>query len=1014
MTNFVIVLLLAWIVSVYSADKYLYLDDSDAKSIIIEHTDESDFGTSTRPRVVEFYSPFCGGCIAFKPKYIALARETMEKDPEIEFFAVSCAAHKETCDQYKINGYPSIFTFPKNSKEGLSLKRSKNPFSDGYNSSDILKALGSTNVAKDGRILVEGVERKEFAEKIGGTDENDEDVTKEEEKEVTEETEGGIDQEEMTITDETEGGTDKKKKEVTDEAEDVADEEELEVKDENEGGTDEDEKDVTDKNEGATHEEEKDVTDKTEGATDEQEMEVQDQNESETNEKDEKVNKEDANEVMEETERDTKEEEKKVAEEIKYGADALEGEEIDQHFVDSKHVEEANTDDKGHFAEMSALSLKKASSLSGMGQSSRSKLKALKVKYAKERNISGISSAATGTEAFPSTTTSTTTIKENEPLQPMKDNDDDKEKPEQQESEQEEMGEQVDNDEQEVEEGLEVQEGQEVNELQDDEVPAFKTEIANEGDHSMPDKEEELPQDYTSMDSSVTSYRTGLSNSVHRVPGAGAELADPKTHDMDKWHELLVKRKARFQSHGAKAGTFSRVFKLKGVKHPELDKPAVPGSTTIMLANTPGTQEFNEKRKRTLDRIEIYRKKREGSFLRRTKPMTIEMQKELLMKKNFPFKVEPSKPSFVRKQGEKLPIIKHIFTMSTEEELILDASLSFVIGLRHGIFMSNEPLSEKKKTAFKRWLDLLSVGLPPEWGLHTLIDDLSQNIDYVSSKDTILYQVLDKHPLPRKKWSKSCENTGTGGFSCGMWKLLHTMTIGMAEHRGGRNLIDAKVVDSTSPVFSPADAADIIREYIAHFFGCKDCRDHFLAQYDQCSFRRCDRLTDDANTADAEDWKQLALWLWEVHNDVSVRVSTQKVSRVMKKQKSLLQNGDTIPVMSKEDEIQALWPTIEGCLACFDENGKWNEASVFAFLERTYWSEYNEKTDRQFSALNVERDTSGGGLIWFMLLVAIFIVLSLRSHLNKSSGLRRTFTTVSAISNKLTDKVAGKQTEKKN
>jgi hypothetical protein len=50
-------------------------------------------------------------------------------------------------------------------------------------------------------------------------------------------------------------------------------------------------------------------------------------------------------------------------------------------------------------------------------------------------------------------------------------------------------------------------------------------------------------------------------------------------------------------------------------------------------------------------------------------------------------------------------------------------------------------------------------------------------------------------------------------------------------------------------VFSPADAAATIREYIANFFGCKECRDHFLSQYDQCSFRRCDRLTDDANAS---------------------------------------------------------------------------------------------------------------------------------------------------------------------
>jgi Erv1 / Alr family len=333
--------------------------------------------------------------------------------------------------------------------------------------------------------------------------------------------------------------------------------------------------------------------------------------------------------------------------------------------------------------------------------------------------------------------------------------------------------------------------------------------------------------------------------------------------------------------------------------------------------------------------------------------------------------------------------------------------------------MSKDALTDKKKAALKGWLDLLSVGLPPEWGLHTLVDDLTQNIEFISLLDANLKKIIDKHPLPRQKWSKSCDANGVGGFSCGMWKLFHTVTIGMAEHRGGLNLIDAEVVDFSTRVFSPADAADTIREYIAHFFGCNECRDHFISQYDQCSFRRCDRLTDDANASTPEDWKQVSLWLWEVHNDVSVRVANQKATRSAKKaQMSPFRKVSVTPlVVKKEDEIQSLWPTIEECLGCFEETGKWNEASVFAFLERTYWAGPDAKADRLLSARNIDRDTSGGSLIWFMVLIAVAIVVSLRQHLkhlNKSPGLRKTIAAASAISNKLTDQVAGKRTEKKN
>ena len=51
-----IILLLVLVVFV-GADQYLYLKDS---SVVLEQVDDVDFEASTRPRVVEFYSPYCG------------------------------------------------------------------------------------------------------------------------------------------------------------------------------------------------------------------------------------------------------------------------------------------------------------------------------------------------------------------------------------------------------------------------------------------------------------------------------------------------------------------------------------------------------------------------------------------------------------------------------------------------------------------------------------------------------------------------------------------------------------------------------------------------------------------------------------------------------------------------------------------------------------------------------------------------------------------------------------------
>lgn len=68
-------------------------------------------------RVVEFYAPWCGHCIHFKPTYIKIAREVNEVTPLV-FHAVSCQAHKEICRIQNIRGYPTVKWFPANSSVG--------------------------------------------------------------------------------------------------------------------------------------------------------------------------------------------------------------------------------------------------------------------------------------------------------------------------------------------------------------------------------------------------------------------------------------------------------------------------------------------------------------------------------------------------------------------------------------------------------------------------------------------------------------------------------------------------------------------------------------------------------------------------------------------------------------------------------------------------------------------------------------------------------------------------------
>lgn len=213
---------------------------------------------------------------------------------------------------------------------------------------------------------------------------------------------------------------------------------------------------------------------------------------------------------------------------------------------------------------------------------------------------------------------------------------------------------------------------------------------------------------------------------------------------------------------------------------------------------------------------------------------------------------------------------------------------------------------------------------------------------------------------------------------CGMWKLLHVVTVGVAEHHGGVNLVESSQMAANSTrTFSPAEAAEAIREYMSRFLTCDECRENFLRKYDTCALRRCDRLTYRSGAATPDDWKQLSLWMWELHNEVNVRVLQKKAKEEAKR---LACNPlEVMPMMRRivlESEIvTVLWPSLEDCVVCFDDDGKWNENSVFEVLERTYW----DPPDAKFNRLLVTREggyyPGGGGIIGWCWSIVLSIAL---------------------------------------
>lgn len=443
------------------------------------------------------------------------------------------------------------------------------------------------------------------------------------------------------------------------------------------------------------------------------------------------------------------------------------------------------------------------------------------------------------------------------------------------------------------------------------------------GQIDAPDEADGESEDNPQEESPLGSEVIQMHKARVRARIKGAQAAKEGQKDLNRWQEHLKEEKAN-----AKNGLRSFAANRLVAKRFRRGEVASEGATNTMRAFIPGSKEFEDRKKFTLDAIRKAKGKKAAMVVEDnwSKPS-----------KEFPFQKEVRPQKFV----ERVPLVKRFVAMTPEETLILDATLSFMHALRIGVYKSTwsmKSLPTPQRTALRNWFKLLRVSLPQEWSVHNLIDDLLDNFDFIAQGDTSLTKILFKHKFPRSDWSGSCgQGKLGGGFSCGFWKLLHTVTVGVAEYKGGLNLVRSSSAKDEATAFSPEAAADVIREYIANFFPCTDCATHFLARFDDCSYRRCERLHDNAETATDADWKELAKWLWEFHNEVSVRLFHEKDDFKMKQgQRSsfLKEHG---PNPASGNEIQALWPTLRECITCFGDDGTWNEDAVFLNLEKTYW-----------------------------------------------------------------------------
>lgn len=265
--------------------------------------------------------------------------------------------------------------------------------------------------------------------------------------------------------------------------------------------------------------------------------------------------------------------------------------------------------------------------------------------------------------------------------------------------------------------------------------------------------------------------------------------------------------------------------------------------------------------------------------------------------------------------------------LSQSEQVFHDATSSFLATMASSIYSKHPPGSSlplKDSQIFEEFLDLLRWAYPPETKVHTVATELKQDFLSITLKEEGLQHVLSRHNPEGVTWSERCSGDSTGAnshddpYSCGFWSLLHVISIGVAERH-------TSVVGDVTRV-SVQHAGQSIRSFIdAFFIGCDSCKKSWIELYDEacCGLHNSDHSLALGNqlTGTNEEWKQLAIWIWEVHNEINARRQRYKTP------------------------TSFLWPSREECPKCWpSENGltatsmdSFDHEALFNHLKRSYW-----------------------------------------------------------------------------
>jgi hypothetical protein len=281
------------------------------------------------------------------------------------------------------------------------------------------------------------------------------------------------------------------------------------------------------------------------------------------------------------------------------------------------------------------------------------------------------------------------------------------------------------------------------------------------------------------------------------------------------------------------------------------------------------------------------------------------------------------------------PGTSSIVHIPSSEQVFHDAMSSLVATLTTSLssqYIPGSTLPSNKSRALSEFLDLIRWAYPPESRVHDMAEDLRLDYANAIASEGGLLTVISRHVDLEAgiTWSARCGIDNTSGrYACGLWSLLHILSIGVAERHTSVVGVGERV--------SVNYAGRVMRTFVEKFYvGCSSCRDLWIELYDdKCRDRNDEAPLGKSDGDKVDEWRRLAVWIWEIHNEVTVR------------RDKLAGRGYIHKNNPRMAPSSSLWPTEEECPKCWisltDDTGmvmnmdSYDGDQLYNHLKRIYW-----------------------------------------------------------------------------